>query len=65
MYTAYRLNDPNEIMPPHRHSPNAIRLGLTGAMNFTVQFLNLRVAASKGQSPGLAQFGPFNHGRWT
>src|SRR5215831_15123666 len=25
MYTAYRLNDPNEIMPPHRHSPNAIR----------------------------------------
>ncbi len=35
MYTAYRLNDPNEIMPPHRHSPNAIRLGLTGAMNFT------------------------------
>ena len=35
MYTAYRLNDPNEIMPPHRHSPNAIRLGLTGTMNFT------------------------------
>ena len=35
MYTAYRLNDPNEVMPPHRHSPNAIRLGLTGAMNFT------------------------------
>ena len=35
MYTAYRLNDPNEIMPPHRHSPNAIRLGLTGKMNFT------------------------------
>lgn len=35
MYTAYRLNDPNEIMPPHRHSPNAIRLGLTGALNFT------------------------------
>ena len=35
MYTAYRLNDPNEIMPPHRHSPNAIRLGLTGRMNFT------------------------------
>jgi len=35
MYTAYRLNDPNEIMPPHRHSPNAIRLGLTGDMNFT------------------------------
>ena len=35
MYTAYRLNDPREIMPPHRHSPNAIRFGLTGNMNFT------------------------------
>lgn len=35
MYTAYRLNDPNEIMPPHRHSPNAIRFGLTGTENFT------------------------------
>lgn len=35
LYVAYRLNDPVEIMPPHRHSPNAIRLGLTGAMNFT------------------------------
>jgi gentisate 1,2-dioxygenase len=35
MYTAYRLNDPNEIMPPHRHSPNAIRFGLTGTRNFT------------------------------
>ena len=35
MYSAYRLNDPNEVMPPHRHSPNAIRLGLTGTMNFT------------------------------
>ncbi|MBX6321835.1 MAG: cupin domain-containing protein [Rhodospirillaceae bacterium] len=35
MYTAYRLNDPREIMPPHRHSPNAVRFGLTGAMNFT------------------------------
>jgi len=35
MYVAYRLNDPREIMPPHRHSPNAVRLGLTGAMNFT------------------------------
>ena len=35
MYVAYRLNDPREIMPPHRHSPNAIRLGLTGVMNFT------------------------------
>lgn len=35
MYTAYRLNDPNEVMPPHRHSPNAIRFGLTGSQNFT------------------------------
>ncbi|MBV5323983.1 MAG: cupin domain-containing protein, partial [Rhodospirillaceae bacterium] len=35
LYVAYRLNDPNEIMPPHRHSPNAIRLGLTGNQNFT------------------------------
>ncbi len=35
MYTAYRLNDPREIMPPHRHSPNAIRFGLTGKANFT------------------------------
>src|SRR5258707_4289838 len=35
LYVAYRLNDPQEIMPPHRHSPNAIRLGLTGASNFT------------------------------
>ncbi len=35
MYTAYRLNDPHEVMPPHRHSPNAIRFGLTGTQNFT------------------------------
>ena len=35
MYTAYRLNDANEIMPPHKHSPSAIRFGLTGAGNFT------------------------------
>jgi gentisate 1,2-dioxygenase len=35
LYVAYRVNDPVEIMPPHRHSPNAIRLGLTGSMNFT------------------------------
>jgi gentisate 1,2-dioxygenase len=34
-YTAYRLNDPNEVMPPHRHSPSAIRFGLTGKQNFT------------------------------
>lgn len=35
MYTAYRLNDANEMMPPHRHSPNAIRFGLKGKGNFT------------------------------
>jgi len=35
LYVAYRVNDPVEIMPPHRHSPNAVRLGLTGSMNFT------------------------------
>lgn len=35
MYTAYRLNDPNEIMPPHKHSPSAVRFGLTGGGNFT------------------------------
>src|SRR5215813_10842576 len=35
MYTAYRLNDANEVMPPHRHSPSAIRFGLIGKGNFT------------------------------
>jgi gentisate 1,2-dioxygenase len=35
LYVAYRVNDPNEIMPPHRHTVNAIRLGLTGSLNFT------------------------------
>jgi gentisate 1,2-dioxygenase len=35
MYTAYRLNSPNEVMPPHRHTPSAIRFGLTGNENFT------------------------------
>ena len=35
LYTAFRLNDPNEIMPPHRHSINAVRIGLTGTRNFT------------------------------
>jgi gentisate 1,2-dioxygenase len=35
MYTAYRLNDPREVMPPHRHSPSAIRFGLIGTGNFT------------------------------
>lgn len=35
LYTAYRLNDPNEIMPPHKHTASAIRLGLEGQQNFT------------------------------
>jgi gentisate 1,2-dioxygenase len=35
LYTAYRLNDPNEVMPPHRHTASAVRLGLTGTLNFT------------------------------
>jgi len=35
LYTAYRLNDPNELMPAHRHTASAIRLGLTGQQNFT------------------------------
>ena len=35
LYTAYRLNDANEIMPPHKHTASAVRLGLTGAKNFT------------------------------
>src|SRR5690606_18930921 len=35
LYTAYRLNDPNEVMPPHRHTINAVRIGLTGKQNFT------------------------------
>ena len=35
LYTAYRLNDANEVMPPHRHTASAVRLGLTGQQNFT------------------------------
>ena len=35
LYTAYRLNDPHEVMPPHRHTASAIRFGLTGNRNFT------------------------------
>lgn len=35
LYTAYRLNDPREVMPPHAHSINAVRIGLTGKSNFT------------------------------
>ncbi len=35
LFAAYRINVPHEIAPAHRHSPNAIRLGLTGATNFT------------------------------
>src|SRR3984957_15960339 len=33
MSTAYRLNDANEIMPPHKHSPSAVRFGLKGKGN--------------------------------
>src|SRR5947199_674751 len=33
IYTAYRLNDANEVTPPHRRSPNPIRFGLTGKGN--------------------------------
>lgn len=35
LYTAYRLNDSKDVMPAHRHSPNAVRFGLTGKQNFT------------------------------
>ncbi len=35
LFAAYRINTPHEMMPPHRHSPNAIRFGLTGSTNFT------------------------------
>jgi gentisate 1,2-dioxygenase len=35
MFAAYRINMPNEKAPAHRHSPNAIRFGLTGSTNFT------------------------------
>jgi gentisate 1,2-dioxygenase len=35
LFAAYRINVPHEIMPAHRHSPNAIRFGLTGDTNFT------------------------------
>lgn len=35
MYAGYRINLPKEVAPAHRHSPNAVRLGLTGSTNFT------------------------------
>jgi gentisate 1,2-dioxygenase len=35
LFAAYRINVPHEIAPAHRHSPNAIRFGLTGNTNFT------------------------------
>ena len=35
MIAGYRVNAIDETMPPHRHSPNAIRFGLTGDTNFT------------------------------
>ncbi len=35
MYTAYRFNGVDEIMPPHKHSASACRFGLEGGGNFT------------------------------
>ncbi len=35
MYTAYRFNGVDEIMPPHKHSASACRFGLLGGGNFT------------------------------
>jgi gentisate 1,2-dioxygenase len=35
MYAGYRVNLPHETAPAHKHSPNAVRVGLTGATNFT------------------------------
>lgn len=35
MYAGYRINMPHETAPAHKHSPNAVRLGLTGHANFT------------------------------
>ena len=35
MFAAYRINLPNEKATAHRHSPNAIRFGLTGSTSFT------------------------------
>lgn len=35
LFAAYRLNLRDEIAPAHRHTPNAIRLGLIGDTNFT------------------------------
>lgn len=35
LFAAYRINSPHEIAPAHRHTPNAIRFGLTGSTNFT------------------------------
>jgi gentisate 1,2-dioxygenase len=35
MYSSYRLNGVDEIMPPHKHSASACRFGLKGSGNFT------------------------------
>jgi gentisate 1,2-dioxygenase len=35
LFAGYRINMPGEVAPAHRHSPNAVRLGLTGVTNFT------------------------------
>ena len=35
LFAGYRINIPHEVAPAHRHTPNAIRFGLTGDTNFT------------------------------
>jgi gentisate 1,2-dioxygenase len=35
LFAGYRINVSHEIAPAHRHTPNAIRFGLTGDTNFT------------------------------
>jgi gentisate 1,2-dioxygenase len=64
LYTAYRLNDPREIMPPHRHSINAVRIGLTGKSNFTgVEGENITFGPGDlVLTPGEAWHNHGNHG---
>jgi len=64
LYTAYRLNDPREVMPPHRHSINAVRIGLTGKSNFTgVEGENITFGPGDlVLTPGEAWHNHGNHG---
>ena len=64
LYTAYRLNDPHEIMPAHRHSINAVRIGLTGENNFTgVEGENITFGPGDlVLTPGEAWHNHGNHG---